>query len=246
MDRKEYVKMFSLEASHWWFAGMRHNYLQRVSKYFRPGDLILDVGMGTGIISLELRRVGLRSVGVDISKDALSYAKKRQGLVCVQAMGCSLPFCQHSFDGAVCFDTMEHVPDEIALLTSIRQALSPNGMLVISVPAHPFLFGAHDRALGHERRYSRWSLERALLKSGFSPVSIEWLNVTLFPPIALVRWIRRIYQGNRQLSKSDMSEIPDPLNSVLKTILAAEAGWTKLLPFLPGLSLLAVAQDRST
>jgi SAM-dependent methyltransferase len=244
MNREEYEKMFCLEATHWWFAGMRFNYMQRVRKHFRPGDRLLDVGTGTGFISSELRRLGYKSVGVDSSMEALTRAKKRQGLPCVRATGEFLPFCEHSFDGAVCFDTLEHVRDDTALLSSVRQSIAPHGLLIISVPAHQFIFGAHDRALGHERRYSRVSLERALRSSGFLPVSIEWLNVTLFPLIAAIRFVKKLYQEKQQLAESDMSEIPALMNGMLKTLLVFEAGWTPAIPLLPGLSLLAVARSQ--
>ena len=115
---------------------------------------------------------------------------------------------------------------------------------MISAPAHQFIFGAHDRALDHERRYSRISLERSLRSSGFPPVSIEWLNVTLFPLIAAIRFVKKLYQEKQQTAESDMSEIPALMNTTLKSLLAFEGSWTRAIPFLPGLSLLAVARSQ--
>jgi hypothetical protein len=88
------------------------------------------------------------------------------------------------------------------------------------------------------------SLERALRSSGFLPVSIEWLNVTLFPLIAAIRFVKKLYQEKQQLAESDMSEIPALMNGMLKTVLVFEAGWTPAIPLLPGLYLLAVARSQ--
>ena len=59
------------------------------------------------------------------------------------------------FDLITVLDVIEHVVDDAAFLDEdVLPRLAPDGLLVVSVPAHQALFCAHDVALGHHRRYS--------------------------------------------------------------------------------------------
>lgn len=56
-------------------------------------------------------------------------------------------------------DVLEHVADDRAFLAdAVVPLLGSSGTLIVSVPAHPHLFSAHDEALHHERRYRRRDL----------------------------------------------------------------------------------------
>lgn len=63
------------------------------------------------------------------------------------------------FDLVLVLDVIEHVEhprrfvdEQLAPLTA------PGTHVLVAVPAHPMLFGEHDRALGHHRRYRRAEL----------------------------------------------------------------------------------------
>jgi SAM-dependent methyltransferase len=59
------------------------------------------------------------------------------------------------FDLILCMDVIEHVPDDVALLSDLTaRFLRPGGHLLCSVPAWPSLFSKHDVALKHYRRYT--------------------------------------------------------------------------------------------
>jgi SAM-dependent methyltransferase len=62
------------------------------------------------------------------------------------------------FDTIVYVDVLEHVEDDGAELDRAAQHLAPGGHLVVLAPAHPFLYTAFDRAIGHHRRYSSRAL----------------------------------------------------------------------------------------
>lgn len=71
-----------------------------------------------------------------------------------------------SIDWAVLMDVLEHVADDIAFLEAMSRILSRDGRVLITVPAHPFLWSEHDVFLGHYRRYDRERLRATLIRSG--------------------------------------------------------------------------------
>ena len=73
----------------------------------------------------------------------------------------------HSIDCAVLMDVLEHVKDDVGLLRDVDRILAPSGELLITVPAHAFLWSQHDVFLGHFRRYTHDMLHEAVRKAGF-------------------------------------------------------------------------------
>lgn len=72
-----------------------------------------------------------------------------------------------TFDVILALDVLEHVKDDQVLLqTLVNENLAAGGHMFISVPAWPNLVTAHDRRMGHFRRYSAASLRRKILESG--------------------------------------------------------------------------------
>lgn len=62
------------------------------------------------------------------------------------------------FDSILYIDVLEHIPDDAREATAASRRLNPGGHLIVLSPAHPWLFSAFDRAIGHCRRYTRRSL----------------------------------------------------------------------------------------
>ena len=102
-----------------------------------PDGRILEVGVGTGI-SLPLYKGGHRLVGIDLSPDMLSRARKRvarRALANVEALhemdAANLTFADASFDVAVAMFVMTVVPDPAAVLAEIVRAVRPGGHVVV-------------------------------------------------------------------------------------------------------------------
>jgi hypothetical protein len=72
-----------------------------------------------------------------------------------------------AFDLMLFLDVLEHVADDHAFLKEmVGEALAPGGTIVVSVPAWQGLFGKHDEALKHYRRYSPRTLRAMLSNAG--------------------------------------------------------------------------------
>ena len=101
------------------------------------GADVLDVACGVGFGTELLARSGARSVvGVDVSADAVAAARERCGELArvEQADLEALPLAADSVDLAVCFETIEHVPDPGRAISELRRVLRPGGTLAISSP----------------------------------------------------------------------------------------------------------------
>ncbi|HPO09663.1 MAG TPA: class I SAM-dependent methyltransferase [bacterium] len=83
----------------------------------------------------------------------------------------------HRFDTVVCLNVLEHIERHETVLQSFHHILQPDGLLVLLVPAYPWLFGTLDSALGHVRRYGKAELKTLLEQAGFRIVHHSYLNM---------------------------------------------------------------------
>lgn len=81
----------------------------------------------------------------------------------------------------VCLNVLEHIEDDRASLSAVRDLLRPGGRLVLLVPALPALYGALDQALGHFRRYERRELCGKLGDARFRVRHREYFNLAGVP-----------------------------------------------------------------
>ena len=98
------------------------------------GNRVLDVGCGSGEISLEIQRAGYDVVGLDFSQVAIDIAAK-QGLPChVVDVDEGIPFDDNEFDFVWATDVLEHVFDPIFVLKEMNRVLVPGGVLLATIP----------------------------------------------------------------------------------------------------------------
>jgi SAM-dependent methyltransferase len=73
-----------------------------------------------------------------------------------------------ALDSALLLNVLEHVRDDVGALRNLAAALRPGSRVVIQVPAHGWLYGEADRALGHVRRYGEAGLRRTMAAAGLA------------------------------------------------------------------------------
>jgi SAM-dependent methyltransferase len=198
---------------------------------------LLDAGCGSGRTLDDLARFG-RVEGLDIDARAVRAAHGRGHDVWLADIQ-QIPLPDRCFEVVTCLDVLEHVPDDRRALSELLRVTRPGGTLVVTVPAYPSLWSAHDVANDHFRRYRRTALRALAAEVGCEVVRDTHFNALLLPPIALVRRARR--RGSRHVRRSDLELTPQRLNRLLELPLRAEARFLAAggrLPF--GLSLLMV------
>ncbi len=104
--------------------------LRRMALTRIRGDSVVDVGCGNGLL---LRRIhGKKLTGVDFSPEMLKQAYKRQpDATYVRADAARLPFCDRSYDTAVCIDMLHHLNDDNAQIKAIKELLRVSRKRVI-------------------------------------------------------------------------------------------------------------------
>jgi ubiquinone/menaquinone biosynthesis C-methylase UbiE len=150
----------------------------------RPGERVLDLGCGAGRFTRALREAGADVVGVELAEAALERARRNVtgADLRLAAPDGSLPLGHQEIDLVWCSEVLEHVPDTVAFLTETRRVLRRGGRLLLTVPDHGRLkrtllasagYETHYDPLGqHLRFYTRRSLTRALLATGFSGIRL--------------------------------------------------------------------------
>lgn len=240
MNPDEYTKMYSLEDRYWWFVGRRDVALRLLRRTLagvaRP--LVLDVGCGTGVVLRELAKDG-RPVGLDMSELALGYCRQRGLTRLVAGDGAQLPFHPDSFDGMIGLDIFEHIEDDEAAFREAFRVLKPGQSLVLSVPAFHSLWGPHDVALHHFRRYRRPELRRKLETAGFRVDRIGYSVFFLFPIVVLWRIGEKRKRGP---ARASLVGVPEWLNRTLIGLQRLEAWLIERVDLPWGSSVVAVAR----
>ena len=238
MELDAYRKMSEVEDGHWWFCGRRSVAEAVVRDLDLPNDAsILEIGAGTGGNVAMLQRWGKVSA-VEMSELARSIASERRGYEFLSGhLPDSLPASAGPVDLVCLFDVLEHVSDDVASLEAIHDILRPGGRVVLTVPAHQWLWSAHDVELHHFRRYSRAMLRQRIEEAGYHLDKLTFINAALFPVAVAARLTDRL----RRTSSAAGQDTPwAPVNALMRRLFEAERRIVPRhsLPF--GLSLLAV------
>lgn len=239
MQTDEYRRMFELEDRYWWFVGRRRIAIGLLKRFVKNQEnlRILDLGCGTGVISGELAFLG-DVLSVDRSDVALKFCQERQLKRLLLSDGTQLGVKTDSFDGMIALDIFEHIEDDRAAFLEAIRVLKPGGCLVLSVPAYRFLWGPHDIALMHHRRYVRHEMKNRLESAGFRVVKISYSVFLLFPIVCVVRFFEKRKKGE---PKASLAPLPNWMNSLLIGIQAIEAKLVDVFNLPWGSSIIAVA-----
>ncbi len=100
----------------------------------KPGERILDLGCGDGVLTEEMSRRGCQVVGVDTSEDLLKAAQSR-GLDARYVDGQALTFA-HEFDAVFSNAALHWMRDAEAVVKGVRKALKPGGRFVAEFGGH--------------------------------------------------------------------------------------------------------------
>ena len=240
MAAAEHQAMARVEATHWWFVSRRRFLKKVIHQLDADQPQILDLGCGTGGNLPMLASLG-NVHAVDASKFAVDLCHKAGHHQVVEGYSHQLPFPPGCFDLITAFDVLEHIEDPVGALEHLSRMLRPGGKILLTVPAFPFLYGPHDSALSHVRRYSRRDLGYTIADSGLVQEASHFFFGGIFLLAAPIRLLRRIMPGKKTF-KSDTERTPPGLiNRLLLGLCMAEFKVAKYIhpPF--GTSLYAIA-----
>jgi len=123
-------------------------------------------------------------------------------------------------------------------LSRAGQLLKPSGRLLVTVPAYPWLWSAHDNVHHHHRRYTANMLRQRAESAGMGVSRLGYFNTLLFPIIA---GVRILWHLTRDKEKSSDAALPSPLFNVMLTkIFGLESHFIKFRLFPFGTSVMAI------
>lgn len=252
MESAFYEDYYRHENSHWWFRWRYDLITKLVSslKQHKADDSfrILDAGCGTGQMTKHLAAIG-DAFGLDSAYEAVSFAQSRGVDRLVRGSITAPPFADGSFDCVLALDVIEHVDDDMGILTSLFQVIKPGGHLIITVPAFDALWSEHDEINHHKRRYRAPQLKMLIQEAGFEIERVSYCNTVFYLPVLVTRkaknaWraiSRRRSDENRPL-QSDLGDYPAPINHALYSLMRAETRIMDRVDMPFGVSILAVAK----
>jgi len=231
MERAAFILLHESESS-WWYRG-RAVIVRGVLDQIRRDNLsIIDFGAGYGGMYDTLAAYGTVSA---YEPDAESNTvAQEKGYVAVYDSAASA--LEHRHDVIALFDVLEHIEGDRAFLQNAQSALTEKGRLLITVPAMPFLWSAHDEKHHHFRRYTRRSLQKVLEENGYEVERISYWNMFLFFPAATARLLGR--------SGESSFNLPRVLDTLFYMLVRLESFLMRLVPLPFGVSLVAIARKK--
>jgi ubiquinone/menaquinone biosynthesis C-methylase UbiE len=161
--------------------------IQRTIAALEPSDRVLEIGCGTGIITLGIAPHVAGVTGTDISPEMIAVARKKAQSRDVDnvsfrvADGYDLPFDTESFDAVLVFNTLHVVKEPETLLKEARRLLRPGRPLITAtdcyaepVPLRIRLMLAAQTLLNwlgviaFMRNYTRSELRQLMMRNGFT------------------------------------------------------------------------------
>lgn len=238
MERQAFERMAELDGLHWWYRARRRILEQVIRRFVRPpaDARVLEIGCGTGHNLAMLGQFG-RLEAVELDNQARALAEQRLGRPIVdEALPGLATTLRGPYDLIALLDVLEHVDDDRMALTSILGMLSPGGALLLTVPANPWMWTAHDAVHHHHRRYRKADLVGRVTAAGYRIEMLSFFNTMLFPLIAAVRLAGKVTK--RQESDD---QLPSPMiNRALDGVFGLESGLVGRVPMPFGVSLVAV------
>lgn len=84
------------------------------------------------------------------------------------------------FDTILYLDVLEHIENDREEFRQAYKHLAPNGKIIVLAPAHPFLFSAFDKAIGHYRRYD------TLMIKDLTPLNSKLLHLEYLDSLGMI------------------------------------------------------------
>ncbi|MBB3472484.1 bifunctional 2-polyprenyl-6-hydroxyphenol methylase/3-demethylubiquinol 3-O-methyltransferase UbiG [Sphingomonas sp. BK345] len=240
MDRRVYDRMAEHDSTHWWYRARRDvlaDFLTREA-HLPANARILEIGCGTGHNLPMLAQFGTVDA-IEIDPAARAIASERLGRAVGAAPLPELPGVERgAYDLVAVLDVVEHIEDDVAALAAMRACLKPGGKILIAVPAHQWMWSAHDVVNHHHRRYSKPTLVRAIRAAGLKERGLTYFNSLLFPLAAAARLAGRLTGRD----DSDDSPPAAPLNALFERVFRVERHLVGRVPMPIGVSILTLAE----
>lgn len=146
---------------------LRYDAIQRL--WPEGVETVLEVGAGQGALGMILARK-FDYVGIEPDPSSFAVAKRRLGDRVLNVS--DERYAARGFDLVCCFEVVEHVEDDAAMLARMYGRVRQGGWALVSFPAGRARFNRLDAFAGHHRRYDRQDVFARLHDAGFEDVAV--------------------------------------------------------------------------
>jgi SAM-dependent methyltransferase len=173
-----------------------------ILRHIRPAECFLEVGAGGLALSSELTRYFTRGHAIDFSPEIAEIYQQlpdkiREKLTFQYGDIYQLPSGKQ-YDCIIACEVMEHIEDDAQFLRFLKSLLTPQGQLILSVPARMKFWTVHDDIVGHLRRYEKAELMQLMQRVGFESVKIMAYG---YPFVNGLRFLRALYAKKQAVIK---------------------------------------------
>jgi ubiquinone/menaquinone biosynthesis C-methylase UbiE len=141
----------------------------------RPGDRLLELGCGGGLLLRDALAAGAAATGLDHSEEMVALARRRApGAEVVLGSAEALPFADGAFSAAAASIVLMFLPEPVAALREWRRVLAPGGRLAVYTTA-PELRGtpaAPEPIASRAFFYDDAQLAALAQQAGFADVAV--------------------------------------------------------------------------
>lgn len=182
------------------------------NKYYTIDSKVLDIGCGTGFIAANLNIIPSNYSAQDVFQESEIFLRKNIGNEITFINSQIELINKNNYQIILLLDVLEHVNDDLNFLNIVNSLLTDNGILIITTPAHQWLYSQLDKDAGHVRRYSHKQLDDKLKNAGFKKISTSSFLIITLPLQIISRII--LNKSNSTVIKEHNSWI----NSFLKLL----------------------------
>ena len=203
------------------------------------GRTILEVGSGLGDLAADLRgydRLIVTDVDPVCLRDLLRRFENRPR---IQVQSLDLRGANPEIppvETVIAVNVLEHIVDDAGALRRMAEIVVPGGNIVLFVPGYPSLYGPHDRAAGHVRRYVPETLDAVVTEAG---LTVEILRPVNF--LGGIAWWLAVRLGGCSSPRRSLVRLYDRL--LVPVVCLLEQRWRP--PFGQSVFCVARVSDRA-
>ena len=210
----------TVEEDHFWFGNRNELVRWLVRRHAPAARRVLEIGCGTGFVLAALRQAlpaapdrRLRAAQPRPRRRAAPWRGGR-----ADPDGRPPRHLAETVDLVGAFDVLEHIPQDGDVLAEIAHVLKPGGILIATVPQHPWMWSTADDLAHHQRRYRLGELAGKARAAGLQPLYQSSFTTLAFPVMAAMRLVERLRPTKRSIAAISETQlnVNPAVNGVLR------------------------------
>ncbi len=239
-----FSELARLEEANFWFRSRNKLLMWAIENYCPNFQSMLEIGCGTGYVLSGVSKRFPQSTlfGSEIFIAGLGFAASRLPSAKFMQMDArNIPF-ENEFDVIGAFDVLEHIESDEKVLSQMCAALKPEGLMLLTVPQHAWLWSPVDEYACHERRYSASDLHQKIEAAGFRVIRSTSFVTILLPAMMISRFLQKKVSDKKFDATAELKLSPW-VNELFSRLLGAELALIQMgVNFPIGGSRLVVAR----